>query len=238
MLFSVLASMVIAAPAQPYPMILSYSNQFSIQYDCLERSAIRFQYKLDYDFGSIPRPKRFYKDSKLSKECQQWSTDAYGKGYDRGHLVTSNHMDGSESSIRESHYMVNIVPQVSTFNQGIWQDTEEITDCYRDINPIEIFGGVIYTDTSNDYFVESHGIRTPDFFWKVLVTKDSNGKDKIISWFFPNKENLGDLDDYITSVDEIESKLNDNLGEIPVKSELKKFKASRSWAIPFNCNRS
>ncbi|RHZ13325.1 hypothetical protein DYB37_012242, partial [Aphanomyces astaci] len=111
--------------------------------------------------------------------------------------------------------MTNIAPQVSSFNQGIWENTEDIEACYRNLQRIYTWGGILYTDDSNDYFLDSHGIRTPDFWWKVVLTKDDSGADKIISWFFPNQENLGTLDSYLVSVADIEARLTDGLGAIP-----------------------
>jgi endonuclease G len=218
-------------------IVLTY-NYFELEFNCKERTADRWTYTLEYDNGSAKRPSSFYNDPNLSRDCQQFTTSSYGRGYDRGHLVTSNHMDYDDFGIRESHYMTNIVPQVSSFNQGIWQTTEQITDCYRDIEPITVYGGVIYTDSSNDYFVNSHGIKTPDYFWKVLLTRDQKGSDMILSWLFPNEENLGRLDSYIVSVREIEDQLNDGLGPIPVPNRLKDFRARSSWTIPENCDKS
>ena len=130
----------------------------------------------------------------------------------------------------QSHYMTNILPQVSTFNQGIWLLTEDITSCTRILQPITVYGGVIFNDESNDYFLLSHGVATPDLWWKVLVTKDAKGNTDIISWMFPNQEDLGTLDDYLVSVGNIEAKLNDGIGAIPVPDALKSYKAKASWS--------
>jgi endonuclease G len=218
--------------------LLQY-QQFQLEHNCPDRTAQRFYYKLSYDTGSASRPSSFYTDPKYSKQCQQFSTSAYGSGYDRGHLVASNHMDMNSQTIRESHYMTNIVPQASRFNQGIWVETERITDCYRDLAPISVYGGVVYSDPSNDYFVKSHGIKTPEYFWKVLVTTSSSGQEKSIAWFIPNVSQTSALETYIVSIDYIESKLNDNLGRIPVSASLKSQKGDKSlWAIPNSCRNS
>jgi endonuclease G len=216
--------------------LLQY-QQFELEHNCAERAADRFYYELSYDTGSASRPSGFYTDPNYSKQCQQFSTSAYGSGYDRGHLVASNHMDMNSQTIRESHYMTNIVPQASRFNQGIWVETERITDCYRDLAPISVYGGVVYYDPSNDYFVKSHGIKTPDYFWKVLVTTDSSGQEKSIAWFIPNISNTLELDNYILSVENIEYLLNDDLGPIPIAESLK-FEAGdpSQWEIPESCN--
>ncbi|KAJ3371320.1 hypothetical protein HDU91_005347 [Kappamyces sp. JEL0680] len=216
--------------------VITYRG-YSLQYNCAQRTADRWTYTLGHDYGTAARPSSFYKDPNLASSClQQLSTASYGSGYDRGHLVTSNDMDVDAATIKESHYMTNVVPQVSSFNQGIWAQGEKIHDCYRDINPVTVYGGVVYTDSSNDIFLDSHGIKTPDYMWKVILTKDTAGNDKIISWYIPNKTGLGTLASYLVSVSYIESKLNDGLGAIPVPAELKSYVAPSLWPIPSNCD--
>ena len=50
-------------------------------------------------------------------------------------------------------------------NRGAWLLTEEITECYRDIDELLIMGGVLWGDNPKDvFFTESHGVKTPDAF--------------------------------------------------------------------------
>jgi endonuclease G len=144
-------------------------------------------------------------------------------------------MDMNANSRRESHYVTNMLPQVGTFNKGIWAQTEQITTCVREQRSITVYGGVIFNDPSNDIFLKSHGVKTPDLWWKVLETTDTKGNSKVISWLFPNSEDLGPLDQYLVSVKDIESQLNDGLGLIPVSEKLKSFKASVSWGTRQGC---
>ncbi|KAF0686647.1 hypothetical protein As57867_003007, partial [Aphanomyces stellatus] len=99
------------------------------------------------------------------------------------------------------------------------------------------FGGLKYNETDNDDFVAGWGIKTPDYWWKVVLGKDDAGKDQVIAWLFPNRENLGPLDDYLTSVAAIESQLIDGLGAIAVPEALKSVVADGSWEIPSGCGR-
>ena len=121
---------------------------YKLLYDCDLKSAIRFEYKLGTDTGNFIRPATFNLDPNLSKNCgQQLSTNSYASvvsGWDRGHLVASNHMDYDTAYLLCANYMTNIVPQLSSFNQGLWKETENITECYRDLAPVQVIGGVIY----------------------------------------------------------------------------------------------
>lgn len=212
---------------------------FRLLYDCDLKSAIRFEYKLDKDTGNFSRPTTFNLDPNFSKNCaQQLTTNSYASlvsGWDRGHLVASNHMDYDAAHLISANYMTNIVPQLASFNQGLWKQTENITECYRDLAPIQVIGGVIYSDTSNDFFLASHGIKTPDYFWKILVTTDSSNQIETISWLFPNQTGLANLNSFIVSIDELEQRVGADLIGIDFGSGIKLQKATKSWELPKNC---
>jgi len=114
---------------------------FTVWVDCDKRGAVKFQYNAQHDTGSFKRHKSFHIDPNVSSSCQQLSAKTYkkkGQRYDRGHLVPANHLDYSKVAIRQSNFMTNILPQAASMNRGAWLLTEEITECYRDINELLI----------------------------------------------------------------------------------------------------
>ncbi|MFC4161408.1 DNA/RNA non-specific endonuclease [Chitinimonas lacunae] len=232
-----LASFAASAQNSDHLVTLDYDG-FSLTFDCENRTAVRFEYLADFDVGYLPRPSKFTLDPQLPAGCQQqWSTASYASvhsGYDRGHLVPANHMDHSNLLGKRANYMTNIVPQVASFNRGIWEKTEEITECYRDLNPVRVYGGLVYGDERNDFFRHSHGVPTPEYFWKVLVTRDDADELQVIGWFIPNKERLNPLDSYIMSVAEIEELIGD---QIDIDYRLKHVKPHTSWSVPRGCDR-
>lgn len=216
---------------------------FKLTYDCSNRTALRYEYSLSQDTGSAARPSSFYTDPDLPAGClQQTSTASYASvksGYDRGHLVTSNHMDATSTYIKRANYMTNIAPQIATFNQGIWVQAENVAECYRDIAPLTVYGGVVYSDTSNDYFLSSHGIRTPEYFWKTIITSDpATGAKKAISWYIPNREGLSALNSYIVSIAELETILGASRVGITASASVKAQKPTSTWPLPSACNLS
>ena len=128
-------------PVHASQLLLDYGG-FRLLYDCDLKSAIRFEYKLDKDTSNFNRPSAFNFDPNLPKNCaQQLLTNSYASvvsGWDRGHLVASNHMDYDVAYLLSANYMTNIVPQLASFNQGLWKETENITECHRDIAPIQV----------------------------------------------------------------------------------------------------
>lgn len=133
--------------------------------------------------------------------------------------------------------MTNILPQAANMNRGAWLLTEEIIECYRDIDELLVMGGVIWgNNPADDYFVQSHGVKTPDAFWKVII-RGSGGNERAIAWIIPNDGTAtrANLDRYLVSVAEVERLT----GEImPVADYAKYDKPSSSWVTPRGCDKS
>lgn len=209
---------------------------FTIWLDCAEKGAVKFSYNAQRDRGTASRYDTFRLDPNVPKECQQLSSSAYGNGYDRGHQVPANHLDFSNVAIKQSNYMPNILPQVSQMNRGAWLLTEEIIECYRDIDELLVIGGVIWgKDKRNDYFVTSHGIRTPDYQWKVVV-RGGGQDERVIAWIIPNSSDAtkSNLDEYLVTVAELERRTGES---IPVANYAKNDKPASSWLIPQGCKK-
>jgi endonuclease G len=213
---------------------LDYSG-FTVWLDCTKRAPIKFQYVAQHDDGNFKRYDKFSLDPKVPKECQQYSSKTYGLKYDRGHQVPANHMDNSEVSIRQTNYMTNILPQVANMNRGAWLQTEKITECYRDIAELLVIGGVIWgNNEADDYFLQSHGVRTPDAYWKVII-RGTGQDERAIAWIVPNSQDATAkrLDRYLVSVDDIENAIGE---KIPLADYAKHEKLNASWTIPIGCD--
>jgi endonuclease G len=217
-------------------LLLTY-NHFELLFNPFEKVAVAWSYTLDKNnFGHSKRPNNYYHDPNLSIKYQQKSLRSYRLGktggivYDRGHLVTSYHMNTDYLTRHQAHYMTNILPQASKLNQGIISYTEKMTYIASKINPVTVIGGVIFNDSSNDYFMESHNIKTPDYFYKILITDNNT---RIISWLIPNTDILKPLVMYIVSVDTILKELQVNNYSSKhldhISNELKDITACCNW---------
>ena len=203
---------------------------------CEERGAVLFNYKTVPDTGNLSRLSSFRFDPGFPKQCQQKSTNAYGSLYDRGHLVPANHLDHDSVAIAQSNYMTNILPQYGQLNRGAWLVTEEITECYRDLYDLEVIGGIIMgNDAENDIFLQSHGIRTPDWFWKIIRNLQTN---KIIAWIMPNDATAirSAVDKYLVSVAEIEEKSGFYFSKLSEKQ--RRSIETVTWSLPKSCDLS
>ena len=136
-------------------------------------------------------------------------------------------------AIEQSNYITNILPQTSQMNRGAWKQTEEIAECYRDIDELLVIGGVIWgNNPDDDYFIESHGVKTPDAFWKVVI----RGDGRTITWIVPNTKEAvkAKLDSYLVTVADIEKITGEKL---PVTGDARTSKPSGSWVVPIGCDK-
>ena len=188
--FIVVAILLVFSQCSYAELISLDYGSWQIQYNCEKRGYESFHYKTVPDSGSFERFSPFHKEKLLPKHCQQFSTKTYRlpKGskthYDRGHGVHQNIFDHSKSLMKATNSMANIVPQAKKLNRlGVWRKTEILTECFRDIGTVEVWGGNIWgKDASNDHFIKTHGVVTPDYLWKVILFP--NGE--VNAWLMPN----------------------------------------------------
>jgi len=97
-----------------------------------------------------------------------------------------------------------------------------------------IIGGVIWgNNPKDDYFVKSHGVKTPDAYWKVII-RGTGQDERAIAWIVPNSQAAknSQLDRYLVSIKELERLTGE---KIPVADYAKQDKPQRSWMIPRGC---
>ena len=105
-----------------------------------------------------------------------------------------------------------------------------------DIDELLVIGGVMWgNNADDDYFIQSHGIKTPDAFWKVIV-RGTGQDERTIAWIVPNSSEATKkyLDRYLVSIDDLEDETGD---KIPVADYAKHDKPDGSWLIPYGCDR-
>jgi endonuclease G len=206
---------------------------FKVWFDCARRGTVRFFYVAHRDSGSLPRGSSYTIDPDFPRECQSKTTARFGKkrsiAFDVGHQVPANHFDGSTKAIHQANYWTNLLPQTASMNQGAWRQTEDIIECLRDRVVLQVWGGAVWTNATNE-FVASHGMQTPSAFWKVVIRTDTRDA---IAWIVPNKTNMGrpKLDSTIKTVAEVEE-----LTGMFFNAVNKTVKPLKSWPKPLPCS--
>lgn len=175
-------------------LIIDY-GAYVVHYNCKRRGYDYSTFKAIADHGNLPRYEPFHKEPLLDDyDCpSQKKTSSYKKTpgnpqYHRGHGVNSNPFDHSEYYMSLTNRMTNIVPHNGVQNaSGLWRGLETRVECARDVAPVRVYLGNIWgDDTSNDLFVETHGVATPDYLWRIHVYEKY--PNDAFAWVIKNDE--------------------------------------------------
>ncbi|MEC4677293.1 MAG: DNA/RNA non-specific endonuclease [Nitrospirota bacterium] len=217
---------------------------FTLWLDCkTHNGAIAFHYKIGKDKNNIRNKNISYDfDRKVSVSCQPQTWRSYRTNtvdplqgeWRRGTLVPSNHMDSSLAKIKETYYLTNTLPQNAILSRsiGAWYYSEMITECYRDLSPLEVWGGVIWgDDPDNDFFTVTHGIKTPDFWWKLIYRTD---KKTYLAWIFPNhwSAKASEMDRFLVSIETLENTVEfmPDIGTLRTSAQAK-LPPTKTWPL-------
>lgn len=182
----------------------------------------------------VERKKNFTIDPDI--ETESATPDDYTRsGYDRGHLAPSADMKFSDIAMNECFYMSNISPQHPDLNRGIWKDLEEeirewVFDGEKD--SLYIFTGPIY-DSLSTKKIGKNKILVPSYFYKIILDYSSSNLQSI-SFIFPNKDCNLSIENYSTSIDEIEKRTSiDFLSILPdnIEESLEKARDIKHWSF-------
>ena len=183
--------------------ILENSSYYSA-YSEKKRNPLWVGYRLDVFKGQnkLPRPGGFHPDFRTKARIDQ---KVYSKtGYDRGHMCPNSAIAaryGKKGQI-ETFLMSNICPQKPDLNRKVWERLERLEEGYANK-----FGGIwIITGPIFDQHVEilNHQVEIPDAFYKILIDEDK-GKVRVLPFIVPqNVTGKEILNEFLTSVDEIE----------------------------------
>ena len=95
-----------------------------------------------------------------------------------------------------------------------------------------VWAGVLWgNDSSNDFFLNTHGIATPDYWWKVVIRMDTG---EYVAWIMPNdkQSKAGKIDSYLVSIEELA-----NAGaylpnfDYAIPSQLINVRPGNSWPV-------
>lgn len=165
-----------------------YYEAFTVNYNCDARTFNWVHFTTIEDFSDIDVGYNFQKDPNFTACQQQSSTSSYPKKlsrrvqFDRGHGVPKHILDYSKNAMLQSNYLTNVAPQHHELNRrGLWRTLENRVECARDITDVEVYAGNIFGSDKNDFFVSSHGVKTPDYLWRV-----HKYDDRVYAWLMPN----------------------------------------------------
>ncbi len=207
-------------------------DAFSFSYVEEHEQAEWVAYELnDSDFSNrnnFDRP-YFNQDPIVETKSADWR-NYKNSGYNKGHLCPAGDRKKSYNLYKETFLTSNASPQLYDFNAGIWNRLEQKTRYWATKNNgvYVITGGVL---SKNLKTIGDEDVSVPDYFYKVLLTKD--GK-KMIGFLIPHNESKKALYEFTVSVDEIEKvtgidffpELEDSL-----ENELEKNTNYKKWSF-------
>jgi len=116
------------------------------------------------------------------------STDYKDNVYDKGHMAPANTFACKESWLKETFSYANCALQHQGLNRGTWAALERfernLAGVYQEV---EVWIEIYFSD---EWTTNSDPARIPSNFVKV-ITWNQNGKEKSISFDFPNEDTTG-----------------------------------------------
>ena len=172
---------------------VGYNGVYSEKYG----QSIYVNYLLTRDcaYGNEKRASGFKEDTLTIKPLLQYYKSS---GFDRGHLRPADHSRCSNSYMKSTFTILNISPQLPTFNRGIWKNIESLTKNYLSVfDSIEVYTGPIFKGRKK--YLDGRVVRIPSAFFKSVKLNDS----LFTSFIVPHYAKLP-IEQLVVSVNEIE----------------------------------
>jgi DNA/RNA endonuclease G (NUC1) len=240
-LYTIMLTPLISFSALANESITSIDHGYYLSVmDCETKNPLAVIYQLTQDTGIAKRYGQYLDDERLKikrPDChpntdhkfKTYQSVLKSKGikdsYDVGHLAMSNHLDHNDESVKMANYFSNLSPQAAKSNRngGAWYETELITECQRQHEELYIVVGTIDDPLTNekDYFVDTYGQTTADYWFRLIYFKSSRAYQ---AWIIPNnnfstrEKLLGGQ--YTVTAQFLDSKLSINL---PILQELNNY---------------
>ena len=178
---------------------------FSLAYSEKHEQASWVQYKLyksKLETLQVVRNNKFRQDSKVSTGSANLK-DYKKSGYDRGHIAPCADFTYSNTTMLESFLMSNMSPQLPSFNRGKWKVLESRVREYalRYDSLLIITGPVLYS-INNHLTIGENNVTIPEFYFKIIFDLKEFTS---VSYLMPNIKIENAIDNYIVSIDSIES---------------------------------
>jgi len=137
----------------------------------------------------------------LTKSAKK--SDYTSTGFDLGHLSPTADNNMSKKANEESFKMSNISPQLPGFNRGIWKSLEVWTRQQAVIDSVVyVVTGPVFLNNLGS--LGKNNVTIPGYFFKILL-KHKDSKTFTIAFLIPQIGAVGELRDYIVTVNSIET---------------------------------
>lgn len=200
---------------------LSYNNKYE------QADWVYYLLTRDMINGEVERTDDFREDETIELGSAV-KADYTRSGYDRGHLCPSADVRHDLEAQSETFYMSNMSPQAPGFNRGVWKELEEQTREYTlTHDSVYIVTGPVLMEGLKT-IGRVNNVAVPEYYYKILYSPKDGGK--MLGYLMKNDKLLGEPNDYIVPVDEIEKMSGlDFFPEIKAEESLEGKKGDLSW---------
>lgn len=232
----------------------SVENGDSVMTYCLQYDAQKYHSKwVAFRFDGVTAKKvvgrsgDFQDDPSLTTDLYIGSNSFWG--YDRGHLCASEDRVYSTQANKNTFYMSNMSPQISSFNQGYWVTLEgQIQKLGRDRTFCDtlyvVKGGTIRDGQIKTYVERPNGknVAVPKYYFVALLKVKNNQYSSIGFWLEHKEVNysyekqapLSVFKETVVTIDDLEQKTGfDFFHNLPdnIETPVEKLKEPAAWGI-------
>ncbi len=222
---------------------------YCLQYDAQKYHSKWVAFRFDGVTGkkAVGRSGDFQDDPSLTTDLYIGSNSFWG--YDRGHLCASEDRVYSTQANKNTFYMSNMSPQISSFNQGYWVTLEgQIQKLGRDRTFCDtlyvVKGGTIRDGQIKTYVERPNGkkVAVPKYYFVALLKVKNNQYSSIGFWLEHKEVNysyekqapLSVFKETVVTIDDLEQKTGfDFFHNLPdnIETPVEKLKEPAAWGI-------
>lgn len=173
------------------PLISTDENTVFVSHDFPGRTGVRNyamlydkKYKLAYwvayplhasYIGSSGRSDAWAFDPKIPQSGQVDLSSSFGNGYDRGHQIPSGDRTATRDLNATTFYYSNMTAQVSSMNQGIWNNLEQqVRTWTAQSDTLYVVTGAAIKTATDATITYAKGSAIPKYYYKALAMKKGN----------------------------------------------------------------
>lgn len=148
-------------------------RNYSMLYDKRYKLAYWVAYPLHASYiGSSGRSDAWAFDPAISSSDQVNLSSSFGNGYDRGHQIPSGDRTATRDLNATTFYYSNMTAQVSSMNQGIWNNLEQqVRTWTAQSDTLYVVTGAGITTASDQNITYLKGSAIPKYYYKALAMK-------------------------------------------------------------------
>ncbi|WP_443946251.1 fimbrillin family protein [Pedobacter sp. AW1-32] len=151
-------------------------RNYAMLYDKKYKMAYWVAYPLHASYiGSSGRSDAWAFDPRISQDAQVNLSSSFGNGYDRGHQIPSGDRTASRDLNATTFYYSNMTAQVSSMNQGIWNNLEQqVRTWMAQSDTLYVVTGAAIKTKTDENITYSKGSAIPKYYYKALAMKKGN----------------------------------------------------------------